>query len=56
MTDFSVDAVKEYLLELQDKLCTGLEQEDGSAQFMQKLGTGCRGRRSVAGYQRWRAV
>lgn len=35
MTDISVDQVKNYLLNLQDKLCEALQQEDGSAEFKQ---------------------
>ena len=29
------EAVKAYLLDLQDRICTALEQEDGSAHFME---------------------
>ena len=33
MSQPSIEAVKEYLLSLQDKICTSLEQEDGEAIF-----------------------
>ena len=32
-----IDAVKAYLLDLQDRICTGLETEDGSAKFEEDL-------------------
>jgi coproporphyrinogen III oxidase len=35
MTELSVDQVKNYLINLQDKLCEALQQEDGAAQFKQ---------------------
>lgn len=33
------EAVKAYLLDLQDRICTALEQEDGSAHFMEDAWT-----------------
>jgi len=33
----NIDAVKAYLLDLQDRICAGLEAEDGSAQFEEDL-------------------
>ncbi len=35
MQDVSTDAVKEYLLGLQDSICSGLEAADGGAQFQE---------------------
>ncbi len=35
MTDVSIEAVKSYLLDLQDRICLALEQEDGGACFQQ---------------------
>jgi len=35
MSDISIDAVKNYLLDLQDRICTALEQEDGKAKFIE---------------------
>jgi len=35
MTDVSIDAVKTYLLDLQDRICLELEEEDGGATFQQ---------------------
>ena len=32
------EAVKAYLLDLQDRICTALEQEDGSAHFVEDAG------------------
>lgn len=35
MSEVSTDAVKQYLLGLQDSICEGLEGEDGSARFLE---------------------
>lgn len=35
MTDMNLDAVKDYLLGLQDDICEQLEQEDGHGQFLE---------------------
>jgi coproporphyrinogen III oxidase len=35
MTDIAIDAVKAYLLGLQDDICTQLEQEDGEGRFVE---------------------
>ena len=35
MTDINLDAVKDYLLGLQDDICQQLEQEDGHGQFLE---------------------
>jgi len=35
MSDISIDAVKDYLLDLQDRICSALEQEDGNAKFIE---------------------
>jgi coproporphyrinogen III oxidase len=35
MTDIAIDQVKSYLLNLQDKICEGLELEDGGSEFKQ---------------------
>jgi len=35
MSDISIDAVKDYLLDLQDRICTALEQEDGKEKFIE---------------------
>ncbi len=36
MTTPDTDAVRRYLLELQNRICTGLEQEDGQARFAEE--------------------
>ena len=33
MTSIDIEAVKNYLLQLQDTICNGLESADGSARF-----------------------
>ena len=33
--DISVERVRQYLLTLQDRICTGLEEEDGGARFLE---------------------
>jgi len=35
MSDISIDAVKDYLLDLRDRICSALEQEDGNAKFIE---------------------
>lgn len=35
MTDVSIEPVKKYLLDLQDRICAGLEQEDGGQAFVE---------------------
>ncbi|OGT22150.1 MAG: coproporphyrinogen III oxidase [Gammaproteobacteria bacterium RBG_16_57_12] len=37
MSNPDANAVKSYLLDLQDRICTGIEQEDGAAQFQEDL-------------------
>ena len=36
MTDINVQAVKDYLLGLQDSIAAAIEQEDGKARFMEE--------------------
>ena len=35
MSEIDSEAVKAYLLDLQDRICTGLEQADGEARFQE---------------------
>ena len=38
MTDaIDVDEIKDYLLELQDRICSALEEMDGAARFKEDL-------------------
>ena len=40
MTSIDIEAVKNYLLQLQDTICNGLESADGSARLKKITGSG----------------